>query len=408
MSPTTHINHTTLRLIGGAVIAASLALLAGCELTTARARVAVVANRSDETVEEPATTVPPTTEVPATDIPAVTLPLPATTVPAPVVPAAPAVPAGAVDLGNGVFVVPSGAWTVTLDGDVVRLTDGVLDVSAQVLQRTPGEHPKVIMDEYVAGFEPNLEAVSFTPATLRWSADAPRPVVQYGTYYTTFFSGADDGRGLAGGLSTYARGDGLTLLFDIWGPGDTTGILPDDIFNSLLDSFLAAPEVATPVALVPVEDFRVASINDPATVSGLVGFTPAPGFTVLVANDGSALVSSGKTDFAAFRLTGVTDSADALRRGQAVVLETHPDATFVGEVNYGADEAAVVRHGIAWNGTFNGLAWGGGIDVFFDPSTGSAYLVYVGWEWGAGETPPEQAATDFMFTSFQDSFTNVV
>jgi hypothetical protein len=406
MTRTARTNQATLSCIGGAVLTISLALLAGCELSTASNHIAVVARRSDEVTKEPPVTVPPTTEAPTTTLPAPSTTLPVE-LPIPVVPAAPAIPAGGLDLGDGVFVVPSAGWTTTVTNGNAHLTDGIIDVTAQVVRRTPGENPKVVLDEYVASFEQSVNATSFTPATLRWSSDAPRSTMQYGSYYTVFSPDAASGQGITGGLSAYVRNDGLTLVYDIWGPADVAGVLPDDMFNSLLDSFLAAPEVAAPVALTPVADFRITSITDPAIVTGVVGFTPAPGFTVLVEGEGAAVTTTGTTDFGVIRLTGAIDSADALRQSQSNVLNAFPDATFVGEVNYGADEAGVIRHGIAWNGTFNGAAWGGGIDVFFDPATGSAYVVKVSWEWGEGETPPLQTSTDFMFTSFTDSFTNV-
>ena len=355
----------------------------------------------------PETTVPETTEPAA---PAVTLPLP--TLPATTIPAVPAttLPAGATDLSAGVVVVPTGNWTVTSDqgNALVTISDGTTNLTVGVLNRPAGEDPSIMMQEYVDTFDNQFDAVSYTAAHRSWSTESPLPTVAYTLYYTTFDAGADQGLGIAGGISAYLRHDGLTLVTDIWGPASTPGTLPDDIFTPLLDSFLTAPILGAGAALPTVEEFRVSSIHPAVVVDGVAGFTPAPGFELISSGEGSAFVSSGRTDFEVHTFTGVTSDADALARAQELVAEGFGEATYSNENVHDADTHGVVQHGIAWDATCGeGARCGGGIDVFYDPTTAKAYAVTSAWFW-AGDAVPDDAARQFMFRSMVDSFDAIV
>lgn len=363
-------------------------------------------------VPVPETTVPATT-VPAA--PAVTLPLPslpATTVPATAVPADPAntLPAGAIDLSAGVVVVPTGNWTLTSDqgSAFVTISDGTTNLTVSVLARPAGQDPSIMMQEYVDTFDGQFDAVSYTAAHRSFTTESPLPAAAYTLYYTTFDGDAEQGLGIAGGISAYLRHDGLTLVTDIWGPASTPGTLPDDIFTPLLDSFLAAPALGAGVALPAVEEFRISSTHLTLVVDGVAGFTPAPGFELISSGDGSAFVSSGRTDFEVHTFTGVTSDADALARAQQLVAEDFGEVTYSNETVHDANGHGVVQHGIAWGAACGeNDTCGGGIDVFYDPTTAKAYAVMSAWIW-AGDTIPDNAGRQFMFRSMVDSFDAIV
>lgn len=208
-------------------------------------------------------TPPPTITMPDTTVPAPTVPaptVPAPTVPAPTVPAptTPAKPVGSLDLGDGVHVVVAPGWSGESNDGLVILTDGKIAVSLMVVKRPPGEAAKAVVDEYVGLLLDPQGVVDYSPATLRWTTEAPRAAVQYELFYALVNS---KGTNIQGGLSTYVRDDGLTLLYDVWAPSGVTGALPDESFQSMIDSFLDAPDVNTPVTLTPVAEFQVTTIH---------------------------------------------------------------------------------------------------------------------------------------------------
>ena len=360
----------------------------------------------------------PATTAPAA--PSITLPLPslpANTVPASTGPAEPAttLPAGAIDLSAGVVVVPTGNWAVTSDqGDAfVTISDGTTNLTVSVLARPAGQEPSIMMQEYVDTFDSQFEAVSYTAVHRSWTTESPAPAAAYTLYYTTFDGDAEQGLGIAGAISAYLRHDGLTLVTDIWGPAGAPGTLPDDIFTPLLDSFLAARALGAGVALPAVEEFRVSSTHPTLVVDGVAGFTPAPGFELIPSGDGSAFVSSGRTDFEVRTFTGVTSDADALARAQQLVPDDFGDVTYSNETVHAADGHGVVQHGIAWEMVCGeGDTCGGVIDVFYDPSTTKAYAVTSAW-FRAFDAAPDEANSDeagrqFMFRSMVDSFGSIV
>lgn len=196
-------------------------------------------------------TTPPSTAAPTTAAPTVTLPpsKPAASLP---------LPAGSLDLGKGVTVSVAPGWSGTSNNGLVKMSSGDLRVALIVIQRTPGEHPKEIVDEYVELALDVAPHAQYSPATLRWTTDAPRPAMQYEMFYSL---DAGNGTSLQGGLHTFVRDDGLTLLYDVWAPTGVTGALPDDTFDALLNSFLDAPQLNAPAPLNSVPEFRVTTIH---------------------------------------------------------------------------------------------------------------------------------------------------
>lgn len=409
------------RLIAGAaLVGVSLTGLAACQLPTSSATVrsasAVQIDKADHTPDTtPDTTVPPSTTEPPVTNPPVTLPpisLPPVTTPAPApettvpatVPATPvAIPAGALDLGDGVYVPVTAGWTGTLTDGVVHLTDGTMEVLIQVVRRTPGESPQLVLDEYVAASIDPLGTVSFGPATLRWSTDTPRPAMEYGFFYTTFDPAAADGKGIAGSASAYIRDDGLTLVYDVWAPASVSGSLSDESFNALIDSFLFAPEVAAPAALAMVPDFRVTTANAIARLDGTAGFTAAPGFVIQAATAEYALAGSAASEIAVIRTSGHPDQVDALATGMATAAQLLDGVVFAEDQWFGeADGLGVAGSSIS----FTAGNRSGSVVVYLDTTNGHAYTVLTVSD-GAPGASVDAAALAFMQHSMLNSFGNI-
>ena len=384
-------------------LAGMLVLAAGC----GNADQGVVARRSNSSGTSAPVTVaaPPTTLTPLT-LPSTVVPVtPVATEPPPTTATEVVIPDGSIDLGHGVFVTPTGDWHLDDNGDeVVTLTDGVTTLDLQVLIRDPGEDPAVLMQEYADTFDADFDAVAYSPATLFWQVDQPRQMLEYRSFYITY-QDDDDGMGIHGGIYQYQRDDGLSLVYDVWSSESDQG-LPSESQRTLDDSFLAAPAVADPVALTPVDPFRLSSVHTPVVVSSSVDFVAAPGFDVVAQDTGSARVSNGTTDYEVDAFDGVVDVADALTRAQAIVAQSYSGIAYEQEQTYDPDPNGFVQAGIGWNGTYipDGAACGGVIDVIFDSTTGTAVAMLTGWYWGSADTEPYLGERQFMFRSTRLSF----
>lgn len=317
------------------------------------------------------------------------------------------VPAGALDLGNGVFVEAAGAWTGSMDGTVASLTDGTLTAQIQLVTRPAGEHPGVVLGEYLALFEDEFDAVSFSPARLVWSTTDPRPVEMYTVFYSSFDPAAEYGRGLDGGITLLVRDDGLTLITDVWGPADAAGSLPDATWNGVFDRFLAAAEVADPVALTPIDDFRVETAGAPVLVDGLAGFTLAPGFELVEESDGIAVVSNGANEFAVAAPSAAEGIDEFMQRTVDFAVSEGAE-TFDEIVEHGDNGFGVEHRELTWTGTCNGQSCGGAIDVFVDANSGRAFLLASRWLWNPADgSRPDAAAHRFMYHSMVQSFEDI-
>lgn len=405
----------------GAVVAAGV-LLGACGLPGNGMQIVVErsdrADRSTDTTdtdELPDTTV--TTAPSDSSVPPFSLPVPNdtvvpgdTTIPA-TVPTVPVdVPAGAVEIDNGVYVVPSPGWTVTAENGVVSMTDGTVSAQAQVLRRTAGEDPSIVMQQYVDTFDATSGTLTYSPAAPTWSTTDPVAIDRTSLWYSTFDDTAAGGRGLDGGIYLYRRDDGLTLVYDVWAASGISGDLPAEMFDSMWNSYVAAPSIGAPAVLTPSPRFRVQSVSTPVLIDGLVGFTPAPGFSVVSNENGSALVSNGTDmDVEVHTFTAVADTTDALARAEQVITDAFGAVTFYDEVAYDADQFGVERRGIAWTGSCGGSSCGGSIDVFVDPTTAKSYAVMADWLWNPADgSAPNQPAWNFMWTSMLDSFDQIV
>jgi hypothetical protein len=318
------------------------------------------------------------------------------------------VPEGAIDLGHQVYLPVPDGWSQTDDDQVTTITDGTTTVAVQVLAREPGEAPADLMQEYVNTFDTDFELVSYEPAGLLAQLGDDLAINDYSMYYQTW--DPSDGVGLVGTIDTYIRADGLTAIVDVYGD-ENVGTPPDEMWDGLETSLSEAPQIAAPVELTSAEPFRVTTTHPFVQVDGLVGFTPAPGFNPVTTGNGQALASNGTYDFDVRKLTGQADVNAAVAAAQAILAESYTGLTFAPPTPHDPDSNGVVQQGVSWSGTYvgGGQPSSGAFDVFYDPATQNAYVVFRNWFNVTPGDPTEPNASEgtFMSRSIFNSFTTI-
>jgi hypothetical protein len=335
-----------------------------------------------------ASTVPPTSSSP-TDASATTVPF--------------VVPPNAVDLGRHVYIPIPDGWTHTPrtgGQDTLVSPDGNTKLGIQVLARSVGEAPSALMQEYADTFTPSLPAVNFT-STVRYTLSGPVPAYEYGTYYSSYSASAADGVGTHGGLYVFQRADGLSAVYDVFGPTNVMGV-SDATFQAFLSSFEAAPLLGPAGNLQAFSFFRVTTAVPSVAVTSVLGFTPAPGFTRSTDPGGGARVSSSDYVFTVKELTAQPGADAAVQAAEAVLGAEYTGTTF-GSLNARDPYQGLTHIGVSWNGTYTaGKAVSGAFDIFWDPKTMNAISINRDWYTTADGSEPEVAQEMFMYGGVLD------
>ncbi len=365
-------------------------------------------NSSDTTEPDTAaaTTVAPTTTAlaPTTTIAATTTvatAAPTTTTPF-------TLPAGAVDLGNEVYIIPPAGWTNTPDArsGANILTNGTEKVVLELAQRPLGESPAALGQVYLDTFDPSLEPVAVTESQSLPITSGAIPSVKYRVYYRTWDPNGTNGSGLLGGLYLYQRGDGLSMIYDVYSSAGGSMGVGSDAIQSLDSSFAAAPALGPVSALTSAPTFRLTTKTPPILVDANIGFTPAPGFTA-TPGDGSNFGQAAWDDYFydVSKFSGQANLDAALQQTKASLDTDYSNVTF-GPVQPqpGLDDT-VTRVGVSWTGTYtkNGGATTGVIDVYFDTTTGNAIGIDRNWYTLADGSEPHATEANFMFANLGDS-----
>ncbi|MGZ4673310.1 MAG: hypothetical protein ACXV8K_11670 [Ilumatobacteraceae bacterium] len=368
-----------------------------------------VTTATDVSVTTSPTTTPATTAAATTTESVVTFSLPTFTLPIQTTTTF-TVPAGALDLGNKVYLpVPDGWKQISNPGNVVVLSDGTVSLAVQVLLRTPGENPAALVQEYTDTFDANYDAVGYN-ATLFSSSDTTGalPIDQYFTYYTTL---AADGSSIEGNAASFIRSDGLSVIYDIYSAAGqpTSSFFPQDAYNVFYRSFSTAPAVGPTATLQRADPFRVNSSHPFIQVDGLVGFTAAPGFSTVSADGGAVFLSNGTEDFEAVQLSGQSSIDAVVEAAKAHLAPSYADAAYGSVTTYPPNDNGVVQSSIGWNGTYtNGNPAAGVVDCFLNPKTGLALMVLRSWYTsGSDNSEPFPNEGIFMFHTVVKSFNNL-
>ncbi len=320
-------------------------------------------------------------------------------------PAAVVVPAGAVDLGHSVFfTLPDGYTSVPSGEGSINITNGTFSMQAAVVVRLPGEDPITVLQEYINTFDPTFESVAYTQTNIR-PVDTSGVVPGDGLFL--FYRELDNNgtSGAQGTIEVFRRGDGLTLLTDVYNSiDDQSGTaFPQGSIDGLRTSLLAAPLVGNPVELTALTATRTTSVHEPFEVDGLVRLTPPAGWTVKLPGPGLVWFSrpDGQT-FVAGRVADLADLEAAKSLGQADVLKLQPTAVFENAIDF-SDPVAYNFTTAYWHATDpTGQLISGSISIWFNPNSGEAYEALQFWV-GATDVPPSTLESTFFFQSFYAS-----
>lgn len=402
---------------------ASAASTPATQTTTPRSTAAptTIAPTTNAPTTNAPTTIAPTTIAPTSSttptratlaFPTITTSLPnASTVPSTVPPPTVAsattapfvVPPNAIDLGHHVFISLPDGWTHTPNPggqQTLVSADGNSKLGIQVLARSVGEAPSALMQEYADTFTPSLAAVNFT-STVRYTLSGPVPAYEYGSYYESYSSTTANGVGTMGALYVFQRADGLSTVYDVFGPTNVMGI-GDAAFQTFTSSFEAAPLLGPSGNLQAFTSFRPTTTIPSVAVTSVLGFTPPPGFTTSTDPGGGSRVASPDYNFTVKELTA-QPSADAVLQASQAALGTEYTGVAFGTQQPSDSFQGLTHVGVSWNGTFtDGKAVSGGIDTFWDPKTMNAISITRAWYTTADGTEPESTQSEFMYRAVTD------
>ena len=314
------------------------------------------------------------------------------------------VPAGAVDLGLGVYFPLPAGWQITDDSAAPTISNGSTSLSLQALVRPPGEDPVELLQEYIDTFDADFDRIAYSPSETFARLEGPLPIDEYGMAYRIFSPSKDDGISTTGLAAVFQRGDGLSVVYDVF---STEGVydVDGDSYATFVRSMLDAPVLDDAITLVRGDPFRITSVHEFVAIFGLAGYTPAPGWNTFPRPDGHpyAMYEDGEFEMRQFLAVGTVDGA--VEAAKVYHLSRFPDVvhdpTVVAEPNYFGHE----RRDVSWTGTLNGQAISGVFSVFFDAVSGNSVAMYEDW-FGAIPNPYE-ADFSFMFIAAADSFATI-
>jgi hypothetical protein len=352
---------------------------------------------TDAPTTEPATTTPLT--LPPTIVPSTTA-APTTT--------ALTVPAGALDLGYGVFFPVPAGWSQTnadAGDEAPTISNGDTSLTLQAVARTPGEDPQQLLQEYVDTFDTDFEAVAYDPSQQYDRIDGPMPIDAYGITYRTYDSSDDDGVGLTGLAEVFVRGDGLTVVYDVFSSIEKYDV-EGQAYGDFVDSMVQAPALGTPVELVAHPSFRVTSAHEFVPSFGLAGYTLTPGWHTKQRADGNPYASNDDGDFEMRQLGPVGTADGGVAAAEAYYLTMYPNVTFDPATPGDPDAYGHDRRDLSWHGTLDdGTEFAGVGTVWFDATTTNAVMMFE--DWYGNIDNPYYSEFNFMFVAASDSFPTI-
>lgn len=352
------------------------------------------------TTVAPSTTTLPATTTTTTEPPTTTAAPTTTTEPPPPPSTLPPIPAGAVDLGFGVYVPLAEGWQVaSLQANGAQITDGVTTVAIAVQHRAPGSTSlDVVMDQ--------VPAIDAAFPSVWWGVPSIQPgggVVASQRAMVAYRAFGDGGQtsGLALGI---VRADGLAVGYGQWATAGTTSTSYPG-FEEMATSLVNAPAIGD-TAEIPVPAApAVTSAHPQLQIDGAVGFTPAPNFRVVDAQPGYAFVTAtGAYDVIARSHMAAT-SGDMVALARQGVANTYPGTVFGQQTDYGPDGNGIIRSSVPLSATYvDGRPLVGSVDTYWDPVTTRGYWLARVWFVidGGGEPLADQA--QFMSSLLYESF----
>ena len=307
-------------------------------------------------------------------------------------------PPNAIDLHHDVYIPIPDGWTHTVTStglDILVSPDKGSKLEIQVLTRPVGEAPSVLMQEYANLFSGTYDAFDFA-STVRYTVSGPVPAYEYGSYYIGYSPTGAAGVGIVGALYMFQRADGLSAIYDLFGPTSSMGV-GDAAFQAFTTSFEAAPLLGPTGNLQAFGPFRLTTGVASVPISSILGFTPAPGFTPSTDPGGGARVSSSDYDYTVKELTAQPSADAALQAAQDVLGNEYTGIVFTAQQSHDPFRG-LTNISLSWNGTYtDGKPASGAIEVFWDPTTMNAISITRAYYSTADGSEPEATQTSFMY-----------
>jgi hypothetical protein len=310
---------------------------------------------------------------------------------------------GVVDLGQGVrYALPAG-FTQSAVGSGVEITDGRLRFYAQVSNRTPGEDPLAVVQEYIDGFDSLYASGSYSQAI-------PEPIDSSGVsdadgYIVYYRVMAADGTGYKGVLDATRRADGLVYVTDLYTPlDDAPGVvLPAGVADELYASFLQTPVIGAEVELAALPITRLTSVHPELPLDGVVSVTPPAGWNIDLPGPQRVIVSHPLGErFVAARLADTLDFAIAQQESAQDLAASWPGATMTPFAT-SRDSGPVLSFDAGFTAIgLDGLAVDGVVRVWFDPATGRVFHAIAS---GLTGVAPQPGNRDFLFSALDIALT---
>jgi hypothetical protein len=311
------------------------------------------------------------------------------------------------DAGHGVSFPLDTGWTDSVDATGVHLlTDGTVRLRLEVVERPRCEDPRVVLQRFFDGLNTRVGPISVSPTASADVGDSGAPAVEYSVDYTAW--NPKDGLTEHGSVDTFQRGDGLTAIYSVTAahPGRDGLAPPQDAYNAFVHSFAHAPSVGVNAKLLPYPSARIATPVTPIAVTGLLAFTPAPGFT---AGSSSTDVGTAMEHDYTFAVAWFDARADAGAAQQAEQVVASYATIRTGSVKYSTvqtlrDLGPFNHVGLSWQGNGSvGSMISGVIDIFTDPQSGHAVALIRHWNTLADATWPQRTKDTFMAQSITDT-----
>lgn len=337
-----------------------------------------------------AITTPPPTTVPVIVEPSTTVATaPESTAPPVTVPATVVIPAGATDLGYGVYVPTIDGVEVTGDGPFTFSNSTGGQTIAQVLSRDYSEDPNDLIKEYLDTWDADYDNVVYSLSAVYEPGYLDHANLRLAQ---VFYAIHQPGEAPLGGVvSAVVRNDGLSLLTDQWGDGD--GVLTP-AYDEMIASVANAPALGEPHDFAPavqeVPDNSRPTVDIPFVCMCQV--VPTPGFTVSASNATSVTLVNGNSQLILQRIEGMNSPDQVQQTATQLVRGLVPSATFDPFAEFGAQLPSYFAD---WNSP-DGIGAHGGVWMLYDEDA-HAMLIAISSTIGHTDDP---TALSFMVAGF--------
>ncbi|MEQ1699395.1 MAG: hypothetical protein ABMA25_04755, partial [Ilumatobacteraceae bacterium] len=269
-------------------------------------------------------TVPPSTMAPVIVEPTTTVETIPETVPE-TVPDTVVIPDGATELGYGVYVPAMAGVEVSGDGPFTFAREDGRQIIAQVLNRDYSEDPNDLLQEYIDTWDADYDNVVYSLSSVFEPGHLSHLNLRLAHVYYSIHQPGQEGN-LGGLVWAVVRDDGLSLVLDQWGAGESPF---GETYEEVITSLANAPAVGEPHEFAPgrsqVPTNSRPVIDIPFTCNCEV--VAAPGYVVTATTATSVTLVHADSQMILQRVDGITSADQAQQLAVQMVQGLAPSAT---------------------------------------------------------------------------------